>query len=327
MVMKMSIKPVIIFFIIAVLSTNALAANNATVITLDPTTTEKELTITNNVFVQINVGDNSNRITNLKISVSPNSSCNYCQTAVLVNLSDGFNYEVIKQTEFPYQNIRHFAFYQNYTIFNLNDTQLNPLGNAWGIAAFKSYIDYEDNGNTTFSLSTGGLLLDDWVQRDKYSTDLYVGMPAANVTINSVSKFDVKLTYKSMPNTLSLSSQINSLSPVSWAIYKIFTLGGVFGESLSILYILKTLDTFFTFLELVFKILFVYPYLIAAWILIIIPNFYAAYRANSLKEMVLGWVTYYKSIGKGAASIGKYISNSAIWLIHALLNFLKPIIP
>lgn len=321
--------------VLSILMVNVQAVDNASVITLPPTLDEETTYIKGNIFTQVKVSDNSQRITKLEISVMPNNTCAYCQSAVLVNLSDNFTYSVIKQYDFPHQNVRHFLFYQNYTIFNINETQLGLLGSITTIADFTTYVRYLESGNTTFSVSTGGFIVDDWIERAKYTTANYVGMPATSVTVNSLSTFNMEVTWKNIPNEIELQREIASLSGISRFLYGVLTLHfTVFGyqveileDSPTLLHMLALFDVFLLLIEVTFKVLFVYPYLVMIWLLIILPNFYTAFAATTMRELAFGYVTYYKAIGRVSYNVGMYVVQKIIDFISMLLNFISNVIP
>ncbi len=317
--------------LLLILSPNAMADDNATVHILPATTKEDTTTISGTIFTQVKVSDNSNRITEIDITLSPKydtilEGYTIYDTGVLVNLSDNFTY-MMNENNFnylgfiPYHTITQSVFFQNYTIFSNNITTNNLMPQN-----MHAKISYDINTkNTTFEIYTS------LVDSEKYSTNFYVGMPADVILLNGMSQFDAKITYVNVGNVISIQEQVDSLSGTSKLIYDILTgtvnlpiVGEVslFGDSPTLLSVLKMLDFFFLTLNLTYQIMFVYPYLVVTWIVIILPNFYTAYMSNTIRELVLNYGMYFIAIGKGAVSIGRYIFQTVIWFLNAIFNLI-----
>lgn len=310
-------KKLIIVLILLLTSTIVVAADEPTAVEIHDIADTQTLKFKDNIYSVFKVMDDSDRITEINIMLS-SANINY-DTGVTINLSNNFSYTVVERRFnylyfIPYREIRHHVLYQNKTILMGNETYLNILPVNININ-----IKYDiNNGNTSFLVMPSA----NYFNNLQFESDKFVGIPANQVTINALSKFDVDITIMDIGNRLNVAEQKRELSGLSKNIYKLLTLGGWIGESTILLSTLRLLDLFFNFMILLYNVIFVFPILLMFWI-ITVGNFYVSWKSNTPKDFLTWYFAYYKGVGRSVINI----LHDAYRLIIRIIQAIGSLIP
>lgn len=310
-------KKLIILLILLFTSTIVVTADEPTAIEIYDIADTQTFKFKDNIYSVFKVMDDSDRITEMNIMLT-SANINY-DTGVTINLSNNFSYTVVERRFnylyfIPYREIRHHVLYQNRTILMGNETYLNILPVNININ-----IKYNiNNGNTSFLVMPSA----NYFNNLQFESDKFVGIPANQVTINSLSKFDVDITVMDIGNRLNIAEQKRELSGLSKNLYKLLTLGGWIGESTILLSTLRLIDLFFNFMVFLYNIIFVFPILLLFWI-ITVGNFYVSWKSNTCKEFLTYYYIYY--IGVGGLFLN--ILHNAYRLIVRIIQAIGSLIP
>jgi len=303
-------------------SINIVNAETMSIFNIPNVNKEFSQTYKDNILSEFKAIDNTDRITTIEI-VMDNSFTN--NTGIFVNLSNNFTYAlVVDKFSFlginTFMNVNQTYNYQNYTYFSDSKTTANYLNNK-----IRVIIDYNTNTRqTTIKEQHASGLTYNFV----YDTENYIGMPASDIKITGLSKYDVTITVKDIGSSLTLNKQ--KLSLFSGILYGILTfkftvpltsLSIGFGENETLLNFFLLIDLFFWYLSLFFVILFTYPQLLIVW-LITIGNIFIAYKSNSIREIVFNVNVYYTYIGNKAYQLGKFLIEIVIRIVTAITNMI-----
>lgn len=309
---------IILILLISLLFVNIGGASfNQTVFNVDNIKEEKTFSATDNINSKINIVDNSDRIVEISIRLNTKNDNN---NGVNINLSEKFNIVVLgkKYTYYlmPMQEVIVYGYYDNITFFRVTGNFTNLIDTPITIN-----IKYDMEIQNTSVMVQPNLILpfrfDDYLS---FKTNSFMGLPASNLSIVSNSKFDFKILVIDYTNAVYKNTVKTDLSGISNGLYYLLTIGNLF-ESSSLITILKLLDSIFLIFNLVFNMLFVFPYLILFWVLII-GNFYTAYKSDNRKEIIFNFMEYYKYIGSAFINLMRWVYVSILRIITAIGNLI-----
>lgn len=312
----------LIFLILILLSQNAVA-QDATIIDI-PETTEVPLKVEylNNIYTQfLTHGDNY--ITGIGMDIS-NFEGNSTATRINYDNNVTILINTVKRTGLSLSciisciDVRQIIYYTNSSGANFEiDNQTKTWNN---ILNLKLHIvqKYDDATGNTSIITTNTFIVANNVSAIYFDSNLNLGLPSQNVVINSLSPFDVALIITNVVSDIETQAQINQLSSVSKALYRILTFGGIFGESDTLLGIFTILDLLFWFILIMISAIFTYPWLIVIWIMTFGNLYMAYYASTNYRELLIYGVEYYKFV---LEKIYNVLSKS----IELIINIIKAI--
>jgi len=308
----------IFYLLILLLFINISSASfNQTVFNVENVNDKKTFSTENNINSQINILDNTDRITEIRIKLDIDDNDN---NGININISEKFNIVVLskKYTYYliPMQEVIMYGYYNNITFFRDSKNYSNLID-----LNLKIDIKYNIDIENTSILVQPNLVLpfrsDDYLD---FETNDFMGLPASTLNIIANSKFDFDILVIDYTTTMSKKIAKSELKGLSKDLYYLLTIGNLF-ESSSLITMLKLFDSIFTIFRLIFDLLFVFPFLILFWILII-GNFYTAYKSNNRKEIIFNYMEYYKYICNIFINIMKWVYASIIRIITAIGNLI-----
>lgn len=309
---------IILILILIMFINNVNADFNQTIYNIDNVINKEHFKVKDNINSKFNLIDDSDRITNIQIKLKTDNRIN---NGININLSEKFNIVVLSReyTSYyllPMKEIIVYGYVDNITFFKLSDNYTNIINTPITI----DLIYTIETSNTSIMVQPNLVLpfrADNYLN---YEIDKFIGMPTTNINIVSNNKFDIDLLIIDYGRELIKLNSKTELHGISKGLYYILTLGNLF-ESSSLILVLKLLDSLFIVLEVVFNLIFIFPYLILYWILIT-GNFYSAFKSNNRKELMLNYVIYYKFIGNIFIDLMKWIYTTILRLLTTIGNLL-----
>ena len=308
----MKINKIIIIILFSIIFINSVdASQNKTVINIDNIKNKQTVSYNDIINTQINVIDNSDRIINIDVSLNIDDADN---NGLVINLSEKFNIVVLskKYTYYliPMQEVILYGYYDNVTIFRESNNYSNLLD-----MDLLTVIKYDVTTENT------SVRLQPHISKPLFfETNSFMGLPANNIHIKGTSKFNFNAYVIDYSNYLAQNSAKNDLGSVTGGLYYLLTIGNLF-ESASLIIVLRLLDTIFDIFNFIFNILFVFPFLLLFW-MVIMGNFYAGFKSNDRKELIIYYMEYYKFIGLCLVGLMKWVYNVILRLITAIGNLL-----
>ena len=313
----------ILFFIIFV---NNCSSINSLLYEIENVEKSQWYEFENNIFTEIKLLDDSDRITEINIILENNLPNN---TGIITTYPNNISYIVYTNKYnflnlIPYTQIIHNSTFihegNNYTLFSENKTHLSLINED---ILIKQKYDL-GTGNSTFSVLSTYFILDNL----DYSTKNFNGLPASSVIFNGLSKFKLKIKVEDIGQKMLIKSKRDKLSSISSFLYDVITLKVPFtdirivDDNDTLIFLFSIFDLFILSIIVVFNIIFIYPYLILIYLLSL-ANFYTAFKSNSNKEFVLYYTEYWKNIVNLFYQLLKTILEFIINLITALINLIR----